>query len=63
MAELTVVQMILIDTLQKKGESQKVTAEKAGCLQSAVTKHIYRKLTGWKSVVGKGAQVSGIMQP
>lgn len=42
----TVVQKMIIDTLHKKGKSQKVIAEKAGCSQSAVSDHINGKLTG-----------------
>lgn len=45
-ADLTVVQKTLIDTLHKEGKPQKVIAERAGCSQSAVSKHIHGKLTG-----------------
>ncbi len=46
--DLTVVQKTIIDTLHKEGKPQKVIAERAGCSQSAVSKYIHRKLTGWK---------------
>ena len=45
-ADLTVVQKTLIDTLHEEGKPQKVIAERAGCSQSAVSKHIHGKLTG-----------------
>ena len=48
-ADLTVVQKTIIDTLQKEGKPQKVIAKKAGCSQSAVSKHINRKLCGRKT--------------
>ena len=43
--DLTAVQKTIINTLHKEGKSQKVTAERADCSQSAVSKYIYRKLT------------------
>ena len=45
-ADLTVVKKTIIDTLHKEGEPQKVIAKEVGCLQSAVSKHINRKLSG-----------------
>ena len=45
-ADLTVVQKTIIDTLHKEGKPQKVIAKEVGCLQSAVSKHINRKLSG-----------------
>ena len=47
-ADLTVVQKTVIDTLHKEGKPQKVIAKEAGCSQSAVSKHIHRKLSGRK---------------
>jgi len=47
-ADLTDVQKTVIDTLHKEGKSQKVIAKEAGCSQSAVSKHIHRKLSGRK---------------
>ena len=44
--DLTVVQKTVIDTLHKEGKPQKVIAKDAGCFQSAVSKHINRKLSG-----------------
>ena len=45
-ADLTVVPKTIIDTLHKEGKSQKVIAKQVGCSQSAVSKHINRKLSG-----------------
>ena len=45
-ADLTVVQKTIIDTLHKEGKPQKVIAKEIGCSQSAVSKHINRKLSG-----------------
>ncbi len=47
-ADLTVVQKTIIDTLHKKGKPQKCIAKEAGCSQSAVSKHVNRKLSGRK---------------
>ncbi len=47
-AELTVVQKTIIDTLHKKGKQQILIAKEAGCSQSAVSKHVNRKLSGRK---------------
>ncbi len=44
-ADLTVVQ---IDTLHKEGNPQTFIAKEAGCSQSAVSKHVNRKLSGRK---------------
>ena len=43
-SDLTVVQKTIIDTLHKEGK--KVVAERAGCSQSAVSKHIHGNLPG-----------------
>ncbi len=45
-ADLTVVQKIIIDTLHKEGNPQTLISKKAGCSQSAVSKHVNRKLSG-----------------
>ncbi len=47
-ADLTVVQKTIIDTLHNEGKSQTFTAKEAGCSQSAVSKHVNRKLSGRK---------------
>ncbi len=52
-ADLTVVQKTIIDTLHKEGKPQTFIAKEAGCSQSAVSKHVNRKLSGSKSVEEK----------
>ncbi len=47
-ADLTVVQKTIIDTLHKEGKQQTCIAKEAGCSQSAVSKHVNRKLSGRK---------------
>ncbi len=47
-ADLTVVQKTIIDTLHKEGKPQTFIAKEAGCSQSAVSKHVTRKLSGKK---------------
>ncbi len=47
-AELTVIQKTIIDTLHKEGKPQTFIAKEAGCSQSAVSKHVNRKLSGRK---------------
>uniref|UniRef100_A0A9J7ZNT0 Transposase Tc1-like domain-containing protein n=1 Tax=Cyprinus carpio carpio TaxID=630221 RepID=A0A9J7ZNT0_CYPCA len=47
-ADLTVVQKRIIDTLHKEGKPQTFIAKEAGCSQSAVSKHVNRKLSGRK---------------
>ncbi len=47
-ADLTVVQKIIINTLHKEGKTQTFIAKEAGCSQSAVSKHVNRKLSGRK---------------
>ncbi len=47
-ADLTVVQKTTIDTLHREGKPQTLIAKKAGCSQSAVSKHVNRKLSGRK---------------
>ncbi len=43
-ADLTVVQKTIIDTLHKEGKPQTFIAKEAGCSQSAVSKHVNRKM-------------------
>ncbi len=47
-AALTVVQKTIIVTLHKEGNPQTCIAKEAGCSQSAVSKHVNRKLSGRK---------------
>ncbi len=47
-AVLTVVQKTIIDTLHKEGKPQTFITKEAGCSQSAVSKHVNRKLSGRK---------------
>ncbi len=46
--DLIVVQKIIIDTLHKEVKTQTFIAKEAGCSQSAVSKHVNRKLSGRK---------------
>ncbi len=48
-ADLTVVQKTIIDTLHKEGKPQTFIAKEAGCSQSAVSKHVNKKLSGRKT--------------
>ncbi len=48
-ADQTVVQKTIIDTLHKEGKPQTFIANEAGCSQSALSKHVNRKLSGRKS--------------
>ncbi len=50
-ADLTVVQKTIIDTLQKEDKPQTFIAKEAGCLQSAVSKHVNK--VDWKEKVWK----------
>ncbi len=47
-ADLTVVHKTIIDTLHKEGKPQTFIAKGSGCSQSAVSKHVNRKLSGRK---------------
>ncbi len=47
-ADLTVVQKTIVDTLHKEGKPQTFITKEAGCSQSAVSKHVNRKLSGRK---------------
>ncbi len=47
-ADLTVVQKTIIDTLHKEVKTQTFIAKEAVCSQSAVSKHVNRKLSGRK---------------
>ncbi len=49
-ADLTVVQKTIIDNLHKEGKPQTFIAKEAGCWQSAVSKHVNRKLSGRKKM-------------
>ncbi len=53
-ADLTVVQKTIIDTLHKEGKPQTCIVKEAGCSQSAVFKHVSRKLSGRKKCGRKG---------
>ncbi len=46
-ADLAMVQKMIIDTLHKESKSQRVITGRAGCPQSAVSKHIKCKVD-WK---------------
>ncbi len=48
-ADLTVVHKTIIDTLYKEGKPQTFIAKEAGSSQSAVSKHVNRKLSGRKN--------------
>ncbi len=47
-ADLTVVQKTITDTLHKEGKPQTFITKEAGCSQSAISKHVNRKLCGRK---------------
>ncbi len=47
-ADLIVVQKTIIDTLHKEDKPQTFIAKEADCSQSAVSKHVNRKLSGRK---------------
>ncbi len=47
-ADLTVVQKTIIDTLHKEGKPHTSITKEAGCSQSAISKHVNRKLSGRK---------------
>ncbi len=49
-ADLTVVQKTIIDTLHKEDKTQTFIAKEAGCSQSAVSKHVNRKLSERKKM-------------
>ncbi len=46
--DLRVVQKTIINTLHKEGKPQTFIAKETGCSQSAVSKHVNRKLSGRK---------------
>ncbi len=50
-ADLAMIQKTIMYTLHKEGKSQKVITERAGCSQSAVSKHIKCKVD-WKEEIG-----------
>ena len=45
-ADLAAVQRTIIDTLHQEGKTQKEISKRAGCSQSAVSKHIHKKSVG-----------------
>ncbi len=47
-ADQTVIQKTIIDTLHKESKPQTFIAKEAGCSQSAVSKHVNRRLSGRK---------------
>ncbi len=47
-ADQTVVQKTIIYSLHKEGKSQTFIAKETGCSQSAVSKHVNRRLSGRK---------------
>ncbi len=51
-ADLAMVQKMIIDTLHKEGQSQRVITESGGCSRSAVSKHIKCKVD-WKEKLGR----------
>ncbi len=55
-ADLTIVQKTIIDTLHKEGKPQTLIAKEAGCSQNAASKHVNRKLSGRKKCEEKDAQ-------
>ncbi len=57
-ADLTVVQKTIIDTLHKEGKPQTFIAKEAGCSQSAVSKHVNRKLSGRRKGVRKRCTIN-----
>ncbi len=62
-ADLTVVQKTIIDTLHKEGNPQTFIAKEAGCSQSAVSKHVNRKLSGRKTCGRKRCTTNREKQP
>ncbi len=57
--DLTVVQKTITDTLHKEGMPQTFIAKEAGCSQSAVSKHVNRKLSGRKKCGRKRCSTNG----
>ncbi len=53
-ADLTVVQKTIFDALHKEGKTQTLIAKETGCSQSAVSKHVNKKLSGRKKCGRKG---------
>ncbi len=47
-SDMTIAQKTIVDTLHKEGKPQTFIAKEAGCSQSAVSKHVNRKLSGRK---------------
>ncbi len=61
--DLTVVQKTIIDTLHKEGKPQTFIAKEAVCSQSAVSKHVNRKLSGRKKCGRKRCTTNREPQP
>ncbi len=57
-ADLTVVQKTVTDTLHKEGKPQTFITKEAGCSQSAVSKHVNRKLSGRKKCGRKRCSIN-----
>ncbi len=57
-ADLTVIQMTIIDTLHKESKPQTLIAKEAGCSQSAVSKHVNRMLSGWSEAGVKASRAT-----
>ncbi len=62
-ADLTVVQKTIIDTLHKESKPQTFIAKEAVCSQSAVSKHVNRKLSGRKKCGRKRCTTNREPQP
>ncbi len=58
-ADLTVIQKTITDTLHKEGKPQTFIAKEAGCSQSAVSKHVNRKLSGREKCGRKRCTTNG----
>ncbi len=61
--DLTVVQKTIIDTLHKEGKPHTFIAKEAGCSQSAVSKHVNRKLSGRKKCVKMPYALNALKKP
>ncbi len=57
--DLRVVQETITDTLHKEGKPQTFIAKEAGCSQSAVSKHVNRKLSGREKCGRKRCTTNG----
>ncbi len=59
--DLIVVQKTIIDTLHKEDKPQTFIAKEASCSQSAVSKHVNRKLSGRKKCTTKSNQIKSLL--